>query len=82
MSVPRDECSGKRVFNSLPNDKSLAWSILEAFANDKIKVDKMEIFVFDRIENIVGKAENAGSQHFLLFSQCFQRAFISGSLNN
>ena len=23
------------------------------------------------LENIVGKAENAGSYHFLLFSQCF-----------
>ena len=24
-------------------------------------------------ENIVGKGENAGNQHFLLFPQCFQR---------
>ena len=23
-------------------------------------------------ENIVGKGENAGNQHFLLFAQCFQ----------
>ena len=23
------------------------------------------------LENIVGKGENAGNQHFLLFSQCF-----------
>ena len=30
------------------------------------------IFVFDRIENIVGKGENAGYQHFLLFPQHFQ----------
>ena len=29
-------------------------------------------------ENIVGKGENAGYQHFLLFSQCFQKAFFSG----
>ena len=27
-----------------------------------------------RIENIVGKGENAGYQHFLLFPQCFQKA--------
>ena len=40
----------------------------------------MMIFVFDRVENIVGKGENAGYQHFLLFPQCFQKAFYSGSL--
>ena len=28
--------------------------------------------VFDRIENIVGKGENAGYQHFPLFPQCFK----------
>ena len=40
------------------------------------------IFVFDRVENIVGKGENAGYQHFLLFLQCFPKAFYwySGSL--
>ena len=26
------------------------------------------------VENIVGKAENADYQHFLLFPQCFQKA--------
>ena len=29
--------------------------------------------VFDRVENIVGKGENAGIQHFLFFSHCFQK---------
>ena len=28
----------------------------------------------------MGKGENAGNQHFLLFPQCFQRASMSGSL--
>ena len=28
------------------------------------------------IENIVGNGENAGYQHFLLFPQCFHKAFI------
>ena len=36
----------------------------------------MIISVFDRVENIVGKGENAGYQHFLLFSQCFQKASL------
>ena len=40
----------------------------------------MMIFDFDRVENIVGKGENAGYQHFLLFPQCFHKAFYSGAL--
>ena len=35
--------------------------------------------VFDRVENIVGKGENSGNQHFLL-PQCFEKASFSGSL--
>ena len=38
------------------------------------------IFVYDREENIVGKGENAGYQHFLLFPQCFQKASYLGLL--
>ena len=38
------------------------------------------ISVFDRVENIVGKGENAGYQHFLLFPRCFQTASVLGSL--
>ena len=30
--------------------------------------------VFDTVENIVGKGENAGYQHFLLLPQCFQKS--------
>ena len=40
----------------------------------------MIIPVFDRVENIVGKGENADNQHFLLFPQCFQVASSSGIL--
>ena len=38
----------------------------------------MMISVFDREENIVGKGENAGYQHFLLFPQCFQKPSYVG----
>ena len=39
----------------------------------------MVILDFDRIENIVGKGENASYQHFLLFLQCFPKAlFLQG----
>ena len=40
----------------------------------------MEIPLFDRVEIIVGRGENAGYQHFLLFLQCFQKQSLSGSL--
>ena len=29
------------------------------------------------LENIVGKGENAGYQYFLLFQQCFLKAYLS-----
>ena len=43
----------------------------------------MIIFAFDVVENIVGKGENAGYQLFLLFPQCFDKAFFTaGSLKS
>ena len=64
-------CKSLCHINSLPDDKILDWSKLRAFADDKIKLAKMMIFVFDGIENIVRKGEIAGYQHFFLFPQCF-----------
>ena len=41
----------------------------------------MKISLYDRVENTVGKGENAGYQHFLLYPQCFQKTFLyTGSL--
>ena len=40
----------------------------------------MVIFIFERVENIEGKGENAGYQHFLLFPLRFQKAFYPGML--
>ena len=37
----------------------------------KAAIPKIMISVFDIVENKVGEGENAGSQHFLLFPQCF-----------
>ena len=65
--------------NSLPHEKILDWSKLKAFAEDKIKVTEKLKFVLGRVENTVGKGENAGYQHFLLFPQCFQKASVSGA---
>ena len=48
-------------------------------ADDKLNVAKMTISLFDRAENSVGKGENAGYQHFLLFPQCFPKLSSSRS---
>ena len=55
------------LINSLPSDKFLNLSKLKAFGDDKINVTEKLKFVFARVEIIVGKGENAGNQHFLLF---------------
>ena len=67
-------------FNSLPNDKILDWSKLKAFADNKMNVNERLKFDLGRVDNIVGKGENTGYQHFLLFPQYFQKASFSGSL--
>ena len=50
----------------------------KAFADNKLNVTKFMISVYDSVENIVGKGENAGYQHFLLSPHCFQKAFFPG----
>ena len=62
-------------FKSFPNDKILGLTKLKTFADNKFNVANMISF-FDSLENMVGKGENAGYQHFLLFLQCFQNLYI------
>ena len=66
--------------NSILNDKILDWSKLKAFADDIRNVTEKLNFDLGRIENIVGKGENAGYQHFLPFPKSFQNAYSVGSL--
>ena len=66
-------CYFRNFLNSLPNDKILGLSKFKALADDKIIVTQKLKFTWGRIENIMGKGENAGYQHFLLFPQCFQK---------
>ena len=68
-----------KMLNSLPNDKILDRSKLKPLADDKINVTEKLKFVLGRVENIVGKGENAGYLHFLLFPQRFQKASYNGS---
>ena len=63
-------------FNPLPNDLS-KW---KAFADDKFNLAKKLKFLLDRVEDIVGKGENAGYWQFLLFPRCFQKLSILGLL--
>ena len=46
----------------------LDYSKLKAFADGKINVTENLNFVFEKMENLVEKGENACYQHFLFFS--------------
>ena len=60
------------INNSLSNDKILDWSKLKAFADDKINLNEKIQIRHGIGRKHLGKGENAGHQHFLLFLQCFQ----------
>ena len=64
-------CHHFSSIHSLPNNKILDLTKLKAFADDKLNIAKTMIFLYDRAESTVGKGENAGYQHFLLFPLCF-----------
>ena len=57
------------VVDSLPNNKILDLSTLEVFSDEKSYATENLKLIFGEVENIVGKGENAGDQHFLLFIQ-------------
>ena len=58
------------------NVKVLAVTKLKT--QDKINVTNITIALFDRVENTMGKGENAGYTHFPLFPQCFQLIHLKG----
>ena len=66
------------LVNSLPTDKILGYSKLKTFTDDKINATQKLKFVMAWAENIVGKEENAGYQHFLLFQQFFESFLFQG----
>ena len=53
-------------------------SIWKVFADEKIKMAKNLKFAYEGVEKNVGKGENAGYQHFVLFPQCSQRSYFLG----
>ena len=59
------------TFNPLPYNNIWDATKLKAIADDKSNIDKMTISLFDRVENSVGKGENADYQHFHPFRVFF-----------
>ena len=60
--------------NTLTNDKSLDWSKLKAFANDKINVTQN--FLFGKGRKHCGKRRKCWLQAFSPFPQCSQNVFF------
>ena len=61
---------GKGLISFLPNDKWIDCSKFKTFPANYMT--NMVKFVFDSVENTVGKGKIASYQHFLHFPQCFQ----------
>ena len=76
LTVLDKDCINKNKIHNKISDQS----ILKAFADDNLNVNKKLKFALGREENIVRKEENAGYQHSLLFPQCFQKASSLGFL--
>ena len=74
------QCFQRLTFNSLPSGIILDVTNMRAFAQDKLNIGKMTISLYDGVENTVGKGQNAGYQHFLLFPQCFPKPSSLGLL--
>ena len=67
----------EKGFNSLTNIKLCDSSKLKVIADDKVNVTLKQKFLLGWLENIVGKGENAGNQHFLLkFPSMFSKGFF------
>ena len=55
---------------------------MKAFAGNKINVTQNLKFLLERIENIVGKGENACCQHFFPFPTMFSKGFFLKVVKN
>ena len=67
------------LISSLPHN-ILDWFKLEVFADKKVSASEEQKIVLGRVENIVGKGENAFYLHFLLCALYFRKTSFSGSL--
>ena len=70
LTVRRQQTSlGGKNFKKLPLQANKLWDVskLKAFADEIFIVAQMVDFFLDKVENILGKGENTGYQHFLFF---------------
>ena len=67
---------GRFQLHHLSNDNILVLSNLKALAENSFSKWLKWCNFLSWVENIVGKGENADNQDFLLFPQCFQKAFF------
>ena len=71
-----------QAVNSLPYDKIFRLIQIQSIADDKLDLIQEMKSHFHTVVNIVGKGENAGYQHFVLFPQCFLKAFFVKVVKN
>ena len=67
-----------KLLNSLPNETNLAWSILKAFADNKIYETEKLKFVLGRVENITEKKKMLVTSIFSFSNNVFKRLFLQG----
>ena len=61
----------------MSDDEISALPKMTAYADRHFILAQVVRFFCEIIENIMGKGENAGYQHFLLFPKCFEKDFLS-----
>ena len=70
--------SSNQIFSPYPKRQILDSSKLKEFADDNFKFDENGRKLFKWVEIAVGKGEIACYEQFLLFPQCFQKAYFPG----
>ena len=67
-------------FNPFPHEKKMYPTKSKAFVDDKLKITKMIISVYESVENMWEKEKKCLYKQFLPFPQCFQKASFSDPL--
>ena len=75
-------CGGNPLYSyfhlPITRQQILDSSKLKEFSDDNFKFDENSRKLSKRVENTVGKGEIARYEQFLLFPQCFQKAYFPG----
>ena len=68
------KCTSQLTLSQMTNFRL---SKLKEFADNNFRFDENGREFFERVENTVGKGEIARYEQFLLFPQCFQKAWTA-----